>query len=431
MLASIKLFGVSGLIVFLSFSFKKGGAAIAAKKFRSIMDGYIDRPNISISQDGASKHQFIKRLISYTLSKFQFDGNPIKHSLNLFSCRSVLNSFSDRGRVHHIHWINNDTLSVFDFDKIPSGSIITLHDEWLYCGSEHYYKVLDDSHDFVSGYKFFKNGVWGVNWNFIIWKIKCQSLGGRRDLIFTVPSHWMLGRAKESFILNGADIRLLPNPIDIDQFMPFPEESVYSFRHSLGFSSDDIIIVSGAVGGRSNYLKGSHLLDEALAILSASLDGELSRRVKFLDFGGRERTRGFLHGFESVSLGHISDPSELALLYSSADFLVMPSLVESFGQVAAEALACETPVISFVTSGLVDIVIDGETGFTAEFNCPSDLAKKIKKIIMIGRESRVELGRAGRKYIVRKFSYPVIALQYEEIIRDALLLKIVSNKSCV
>lgn len=418
------------MIVSLSFSFKKGGAAIAAKKFVYIIDRYMDWPSVSISQDGVGIRQFIKRFISYTLSKIQYDGNSTKHSLNLFSCCSVLGSFSDSGRVHHIHWINNDTLSVFDFDKIPAGSIITLHDEWLYCGSEHYYRPLDDSYDFVTGYKFFKDGVWGVNWNFFIWKIKCQHLRGRKDLIFTTPSHWMLGRAKESFILNGADVRLLPNPIDTDQFFPSPQESVYSFRHDFGFSSDDIIIVFGAIGGRSNYLKGSNLLDEALAILSESIDFELSKRVKFLDFGGRRRAKGFLHGFESVSLGHISDASELALLYSSADLLVMPSLVESFGQVAAEALACETPVVSFVTSGLVDIVIDGETGFTAKFNCPSDLANKITKMIMIGREARVKLGRAGRRHIVKKFSYPVIALQYEKIISDALLLKC-SDKSCV
>ncbi len=419
------------MIVFVSFSFKKGGAAVAAGKFRSIICRYTDRSSISISQDNFSMCQYIKRIISYAFSKLQYDGNPIKHSLNLFSCGSVLNSFHDYKRLHHIHWINNETLSIFDFDKIPSGAIITLHDEWLYCGSEHYYKVLDDSRDFVGGYKFFKRGVWGVNWNFIIWKIKCQRLVGRKDLIFTVPSHWMLGRAKESFMLKGADIRLLPNPIDTDQFIPFSEDRVYSFRHALGFSPDDIIMVFGAVGGKKNYLKGSHLLEEALSILSASLDRELSSKVKCLIFGGRGRGRGVIHGFESVSLGHIFDPSAMALLYSSVDFVVMPSLVESFGQVAAEALACETPVVSFVTSGLADIVFHGETGFTAQFNCPVDLAENIKKIIMIGSESRVKLGQAGRRYIVRNFSYPVVALQYEKIIRDALLLKAASNKAGV
>lgn len=50
-------------------------------------------------------------------------------------------------------------LSIFDFDKIPSGSIITLHDEWLYCGAEHCYRISDDANDFIHGYNFFKKGV--------------------------------------------------------------------------------------------------------------------------------------------------------------------------------------------------------------------------------------------------------------------------------
>lgn len=411
------------MIVFVSFSFKSGGAAIAAKKFKLIVDKYIGMRSVSISQDCTNKYHFAKRLVSLALSKLQYDGNKVKHSLNLFSYRPVLDSFLDKGRLHHIHWINNDMLSIFDFGRIPSGSIITLHDEWLYCGSEHCYKVTDNTRDFEGGYKLFRGDVWGVNWNSIVWKVKCRGLMGRRDLIFTVPSHWMLGRARKSFILNGADIRLLPNPIDVDQFIPVSEDSINSFRHGIGFSPDDIVVLFGAVGGRLNYLKGSHLLDEAFAVLAASLDGELLRKVKLLDFGGKGTARGFLYGFENVSLGHISDPSELALLYSSADFLVMPSLVESFGQVAAESLACETPVVSFDTSGLADIVIDGQTGFTAQFNCADDLARKIEKIITIGHEQRVELGRAGRKHIASKFSCPIIALQYEKIINDAISLK--------
>lgn len=413
------------MIVFLSFSFKKGGAAIAAQKIRVILDRYIGLPSASISQDGAGRYQFIKRLVSFFLSKLQYDGNPVKHSLNLFSYRPVLDSFLDKGKLHHIHWINNDMLSIFDFGKIPSGSIITLHDEWLYCGSEHCYSITESARDFEVGYKFFKRNVWGVNWNFIVWKFKCRGLRGRRDLIFTVPSHWMLARAKKSHILSGADIRLLPNPIDIDQFFPFPEEAVSRFRYDIGFSSDDIVIVFGDFGGKLNHLKGSHLIAEAFAILAESLDGDVLGKVKLLAFGGKKKSQGILYGFDSVSLGHISTPSELALLYSSADFLVMPSLVESFGQVAAESLSCETPVVSFFTSGLADIVIDGQTGFTAQFNSAYDLAVKIKKIIMIGRGQRAELGKAGRKHIASKFSYPIIALQYEKIINDAALLKLI------
>jgi glycosyltransferase involved in cell wall biosynthesis len=61
-------------------------------------------------------------------------------------------------------------------------------------------------------------------------------------------------------------------------------------------------------------------------------------------------------------LGRIAQPQLLGALLSAADALVMPSLVESFGQAAIEALACGTPVVSSNAGGLPEIVRHGETG---------------------------------------------------------------------
>jgi hypothetical protein len=177
-------------IEIISFSLKNGGAAIAANKFKKILT--VNELNFqvnSITQDTHGIFQFLKRLISYILSKLQFDGNPTKHSLNLFSFHPIITLFKNntKDKLYHLHWINNDTLSIFDFHRIPSGSIITLHDEWLYCGSEHYYKVLDDSNDFISGYHYFKKSVTGIHWNYLVWRIKYNKLSHRKDLIYTVP----------------------------------------------------------------------------------------------------------------------------------------------------------------------------------------------------------------------------------------------------
>jgi glycosyltransferase involved in cell wall biosynthesis len=214
--------------ILISFSFQRGGAGIAANKFKNLLTGnpYGFSPSI-LSQDEAGRLQFVKRIISFILSKFQLDGNPIKHSLNLFSYSPVIKKFkAEPQSIYHLHWFNNDTVSVFDLDKIPKGSIITLHDEWLYCGSEHCYKVLDDTDEFRRGYSCFKKGVYGFHWNYIIWRIKKLKLSHRSDLIYTVPSLWMLSRAQSSLILKNADVRYLPNPIDTDLFNLAPVDKI-------------------------------------------------------------------------------------------------------------------------------------------------------------------------------------------------------------
>ncbi|WP_206538785.1 hypothetical protein, partial [Aeromonas finlandensis] len=203
----------------VSFSLSKGGAAIAARKFTALLAGV--RCVNTINQDNANKVQFIKRVLSWGIGLFQINQNPIKHSLNLFSYRPVIAAFKNKkGEVFHLHWFNNDTLSIFDLDKIPQGSIVTMHDEWLYCGSEHCYDVNVNELAFVSGYKFFSPGSYGFGWRYIVWKIKLGKLKNRHDIIYTVPSNWMLERAKSSFILKNANVFLLPNPIDVNVFHP-------------------------------------------------------------------------------------------------------------------------------------------------------------------------------------------------------------------
>ncbi len=413
-------------ISLLSFSFKKGGAAIAAGKFANIANNFDGIQVSKISQDEqAGKIQFVKRLISFGLSKLQFDGNPIKHSLNLFSYSPALKIFSlHNAGLFHLHWINNDTLSVFDFDKIPLGSIITLHDEWLYCGAEHCYKVLDSTDYFEHGYPLFIKGIVGFPWNSLIWRIKLNKLSNRRDLIYTVPSSWMLERAKRSLILKNADVRLLPNPIDIETFKPLTSDKISQFRMSIGYSNENFIFCFGAVGGKSSYLKGAALLEKALNILHQDLGEPTRRRVKILMFGGQQYGDSNYAGFDAFYLGHISNPEDLAKVYASADCVVVPSLVESFGQVAAEALACETPVISFASSGLKDIVTNNVTGLCAEPFSVESLAEKLKMMLEKPVVDRRYLAENGRKHVVKNFSYPIIAEQYKLIINDAISLKV-------
>jgi glycosyltransferase involved in cell wall biosynthesis len=409
------------IINFVAYSLSKGGAAIAAKKFKSLAsDSFVV---ISLSQDDAGYYQFIKRMISFFLVKLQLDDNPIKHSLNVFSYSPVLKEFDATSEnIYHFHWINNDTLSVFDLDKIPKGSIFTLHDEWLYCGAEHYYNVSDTFEDFKEGYSFFKKGVYGIHWNYLIWRIKKSKLQHRKDLIYTVPSTWMLERAKSSVILKNSDIRYLPNPIDTDVFKPSCFDRIVNLRARFSFERDDFVFCFGAIGGKKNPLKGANLLKDALKILSESLSIMAIKKVKLIDFGGNE-TEDVVFGFSSVSVGHIKEPEELALLYSAVDCVVVPSMVESFGQVAAESLSCCTPVLCFDTSGLRDIVQHKKSGLVAEGFTAKSLADCMLMLICMTPDDRATMGKEGREHVVSMFSYSVVNRQYLKILQDAQSIK--------
>jgi glycosyltransferase involved in cell wall biosynthesis len=55
---------------------------------------------------------------------------------------------------------------------------------------------------------------------------------------------------------------------------------------------------------------------------------------------------------------------------SVSDLFLLPSLQESFGLAALEAMACEVPVVASRVGGLPEIVRDGVTGFIC---APDDL----------------------------------------------------------
>ncbi|MDX5477102.1 MAG: glycosyltransferase, partial [Cyclobacteriaceae bacterium] len=114
---------------------------------------------------------------------------------------------------------------------------------------------------------------------------------------------------------------------------------------------------------------------------------------------------------------------QLAQIYSVSDLVLVPSLVESFGQVAAEASACETPVVCFKTSGLMDIVIPNETGWVAKPFSIESFADQLEKASQTSSEVRKEMGKLARNHIERNFSIPVVQENYRRI-----LLEILGNK---
>ena len=67
--------------------------------------------------------------------------------------------------------------------------------------------------------------------------------------------------------------------------------------------------------------------------------------------------------------------------YNAADLCVVPSFYESFGLVAAEAMACGTPVVATAVGGLPETVKDGLNGSLIRDRNPEALAEKISLLL--------------------------------------------------
>ncbi|MBI4544601.1 MAG: glycosyltransferase family 4 protein [Gemmatimonadetes bacterium] len=87
---------------------------------------------------------------------------------------------------------------------------------------------------------------------------------------------------------------------------------------------------------------------------------------------------------------------EMPGFWNAVDVAVVPSLRESFGLQALEAMACGVPVVASAAGGLREVVRDGECGLLIEPGDPAALVEALGGI-MRNPELRIRLGQAARR----------------------------------
>jgi D-inositol-3-phosphate glycosyltransferase len=171
-------------------------------------------------------------------------------------------------------------------------------------------------------------------------------------------------------------VRVVAPGIDLDFFQPTPRRVA---RATLGLDGQEILFSAGRmdpIKGFDTLIRGLPLLrrrNVRLLIGGGSSDDPERRRLERLtvDLGVADRV---------VFLGAV--PQErLPLYYAAANLVVVPSHYESFGLVAAEALACGTPVVASQVGGLSTIVRDGENGLLVSWRRPESFASAVDQAL--------------------------------------------------
>jgi glycosyltransferase involved in cell wall biosynthesis len=122
----------------------------------------------------------------------------------------------------------------------------------------------------------------------------------------------------------------------------------------------------------------------------------------------------------------------LGPLYERAAVVAVPSHREGFGVVCAEAMAHGRPVVASAVGGLLDLVVDGETGLLVPIEQATDgtgtpldpdqyvadFAAALTSVVS-DPERAARMGRAGRERAIAAFSWATIA-ERTRLIYDAL-----------
>jgi glycosyltransferase involved in cell wall biosynthesis len=93
---------------------------------------------------------------------------------------------------------------------------------------------------------------------------------------------------------------------------------------------------------------------------------------------------------------------EIATYYAIADVVVLPSHREGLPTVILEAQAAGKPVVGASVTGIVDVVVDGETGLLFPVGDVPALAETLTRLIT-DKALAIKLGRAGQDQVKRNF----------------------------
>ncbi|HEX2868275.1 MAG TPA: sugar transferase [Ignavibacteriales bacterium] len=200
--------------------------------------------------------------------------------------------------------------------------------------------------------------------------------------------------------------------VDLRSFKP-DADLRSEIRKSLNIPDEKIVFL---FLGRMNRDKGIVELIEAFRRLR-----EINPSV-FLLLAGFDEESLVPYAAERLSsddfyfYGPTQKPHEL---YQACDVFCLPSHREGFGSSVIEASASAKAVIASDTYGLMDALIDNETGLRHKTGDVDSLFGKMRRLAE-NKELRVMLGEKGLKYVKENFSSEIITAHWLRFYRELL-----------
>jgi glycosyltransferase involved in cell wall biosynthesis len=408
-------------IALLSTHDLQGGAAISAYRLHqglrnhghdSIMFVQSKTSNdTSVRTDGNRWHrllnQFRPGLDRLALYPTRVSGT---YSTGLFRNRrafAAVHEFSPD--VVHLQWVNGGYFSLSDVAKLDLPIVWRLPDWWLLTAGCHL------PYD-CKGYQMncahcpLLGEAAAFDRSALLHRWKSAKLKGLRNIKFVAPSRALAADAGLSQTLAGADVRVIPNGLDLTVHKPLNQAFA---RRALNLMHEGKVVLFGAPNGRNDPNKGYALLLQALARVAANSLTQFTCVAFGSEVGVEQYGNVQVH-----SVGVIRDMQTMNLLYAAADVMVVPSYQESFGQTAIEAMACGTPVVAFKTSGLLDIVDSGMNGYLAEKFDVDDLAYGICSILE--HPAPDQLAVQARSKVEREFDINTVTARYISLYKEVI-----------
>lgn len=423
-------------IVLVDTYIRKGGAAIACNRLKQALE---KQPGVEVSLLTADMPDESDRIYSVASGwvgrwrqKFRFAWERWAiFCRNRFSRKNLFAvSIADTGvdlsgyraieeaDIIHLHWTNHGLLSLDGLRKLlDSGKpvVCTMHDMWYCTAICHHAEQCDKYRSRCTDCPKLQPGTPDLAAQ--VFRRKKRIYEHAPALHVVTVSSWLAQVVRQSALLAGKPVTVIPNTLPDGLFMPLPPAEC---RREMKLPSDKYILIFGAVK-IDDPLKGFDLLAEALEKVIAR--GRIAREdLHLVLFGNIKGDTALLQALPVAYtyLGTVQETGRLSMLYSAADCYVSTSLYETFGQTIIEAMACGCVPVAFGNSGQRDIITHRETGFLAHAYSTDEIAEGIEWALT---ETTGECRRHLPETVKQRYSETVVAEQYIRLYQRMLDLR--------
>lgn len=319
-----------------------------------------------------------------------------KNQLSLAEQAIVNNKYYQKAKILHFHLYHNINLPIEFLTRIPKDKqiIIDIHDT---------YWLTDSKIPMLEVFNYTNQNATSLNAER---KRVLESI----DAHFVVHSPYIYRLFKSSDTTkNLKNVSLINFGIDTKTFRPLSRAKINSLKASLGIPLDNVVLFCRA---QSNF-KGIEYIKQALRDLH-----QTTQKITIISVVEIGLLDDLADKYQIIDYGVVYNNKILNELYNLCDIFLSPSTEESFGFMAAEAMACGKPVIVFDKTALPDTTNAPKIGVLSK-RSSRDLRSHILNLIENPAE-RQRRGELGLAFVKKNYQTADYYRKYQALFRQLL-----------
>ncbi len=327
------------------------------------------------------------------MEKFETEELSVHSNLSITSPALINSKEYKEADIIHFHMFHNTKLSLISLLQICNEKkvVMSIHDPWTVTGRCVHF---GECEKWKTGCKKCQN----LNTLFEFKDDNCSSMWKLKQMIYkqinpeiVVSSKYMYDVIKQSPLTKHfTNVHIIPLGINLNKFGKNVNQK--EARKKFNIPEDNIVLFLRA----QEAFKGTSYIVEALQML------DTDKKITILTCDEKNRLEAVKNKYNIIDYGRMNN-EELIYAYNACDIFLMPSLGETFGLMAVEAMACSRPVIIFDNTALPAVTHAPECGVLVENKNSNKLMEAIGKLIK-NPEERKRRGELGRKICEEEYN---------------------------